>query len=133
MIRLRLGVSPLRTHKLRYHKDVTPVDYSCPFCESDVETEVHFILVCPKYAETRQQYVPKKYFTGPSSFKLALLLTTTSKLVLLLLAIYIMKAFSIRNAYISPTAHYRGYMYTYAFNMHACLYTYTSRIHLSRL
>ena len=51
---IRLGVSPLRTHKLRHRKDVTPVDYSCPFCKSDVESEVSFILVCPKYAEIRE-------------------------------------------------------------------------------
>ena len=82
----------------RYCKDATPVDYSCPFCKSDVETEVHFILVCPKYAEIREQYIPKKYFTSPSSFKLALLLATTSKVLLLRLATYIMKAFTVRNA-----------------------------------
>ena len=97
MIRLRLGVSPLRTHKLRYRKDVTPVDYFCPFCKSDVKTEFHFILVCPKYAEIREQCIPKKYVTSPYSFKLALLLAT-SKVILLRLAIYIMKAFAIRNA-----------------------------------
>ena len=95
---LRFGVSPLGTHKLRYHKDVAPVDYSCPFCNDDVETEAHFILVCPKYAEIREQYIPKKYFTSPSSFKLALLLATTSKVLLLRLAVYIMKAFTVRNA-----------------------------------
>ena len=38
LIRLRLDVSPLRTHKLRYWKDATPVDYFRPFCKSDVET-----------------------------------------------------------------------------------------------
>ena len=59
LIRLRLGESPLRTHKPRYRKDATPVDYFCPFCKSDVETEIHFILVCPKYAEIREQYIPK--------------------------------------------------------------------------
>jgi len=97
-VSLRFGVSPLETHKLRYHKDVTLVHCSCPFCNSDVETEVHFILVCSKYAEIREQYIPKKYITSPSSFKLALLLATTSKVLLLRLAVYIMKAFTIRNA-----------------------------------
>ena len=48
LIRLTLGVSPLTTHKLRYHKDLTPADYSCPFSKCDVENEVHLILVCPK-------------------------------------------------------------------------------------
>ena len=98
LIRLRLDVSPLMTHKLRYHKDATPVDYSCPFCKSDVETEVHFIPVCPKDIEITEQYIRKKYFTSPSSFKLAFLLATTSQVLLLHLAIYIMEAFTIRNA-----------------------------------
>ena len=125
-------MSPLRTHKLRYCKDATPVDYSCPFCKIDVKTEIHFILVCPKYADIREQYIPKKYFTSPSSFELALPLATTSKVLLLRLAIYIMKRLPFEMLKeLSLTAHYR--MYMYAFGMHACLYTYTSRIHLSRL
>ena len=98
LIRLRLGGSPLRTHKLRSCKDATPVDCFCRFCKSGVETEVHFILVCPKYAEIREQYMPKKYFTSRYSFKLALLIATTSKVLLLRLATYIMKAFTIPNA-----------------------------------
>ena len=73
LIRLRLGVSPLRTHKLRYRKDVTPVDHCCPFCVGDADTEVFFILVCPAYADITEQYIPRKYFNCPSSFKLALL------------------------------------------------------------
>ena len=59
LIRLRLGVSPLRTHKLRYHKDVTPVDCSCPFCKSDVETEVHFTLVCPEMQKLENSTYPR--------------------------------------------------------------------------
>ena len=98
LIRLRLGGSPLRTHKLRICKDATPVDYFCPFCKSDVETEIRFTLVYPKYAEIREQYIPEKYFTSPSSFKLAHLPATTSRVLLLPVAIYIMKAFTIRNA-----------------------------------
>ena len=95
LIRLRLSVSPLRTHKLRYCKDATPFVYFCPFCKSDMENEVHFILVSPKYAEIREQYISKKYFTSPYSCKLALLLATTSTVLLLRLAIYVMKAFTI--------------------------------------
>ena len=59
LIRLRLGVSPLRTHKLRYRKDVTPVDYSCPFCVGDAESEVHSFLskIC-KYLENTSTALP---------------------------------------------------------------------------
>ena len=45
LIRLRQGVSALKTHKLRYCKAVTLVDYFCPFCVGDVESGVHFIFV----------------------------------------------------------------------------------------
>ena len=57
MMTFRLGVSQLRTHKLGYRKGVTPVDYLDLFCAGDVETEGHFILVCLKYAEIREQYI----------------------------------------------------------------------------
>ena len=100
LIKIRIGVPPLRTHELRYRKDVTPIDYFCPFCVGAVETEVHFVLVCLKYAEIREQYIPRKNFTCPSSFKLALLLATTSKFRLIRLATYLMRAFTIRNAWI---------------------------------
>ena len=60
-----------------------------------METKVHFIVVCPKYAEIREQYIPKKYFTSPSRFRLALLFATASKVLLLRLAICIMKGFTI--------------------------------------
>ena len=74
LMRLRLSVSPLRTRKLRYRKDVTPVDHCCPFCVGDADTEVFFILVCPAYADITEQYIPRKHFDCPSSFKWALLL-----------------------------------------------------------
>ena len=46
-IGLWLAVSPQRRHKLRCRKDLTPVDYFCPFCEGDTET-ASLILFCPK-------------------------------------------------------------------------------------
>ena len=68
------------------------------------------------------QYRPKKYFNSPSSFKLALLLAA-SKVLLLRLATYIMKAFTTRGAYISQSI-------TYAFFMHAGLCMYARRVYV---
>ena len=133
LIRLRLGVSPLRTHKLRYRKDVTlvdyfcplcvgnaetQVDYFCPLCVGNAETEVYFIRVCPAYAEITKQYIPRKYFNCPSSFKLALLLATTSKFLLIRLATYLMKAFTIRNAWIFST----HWLWRYVLKCMLCMY-----------
>ena len=104
LIRLRLGVSPLKIHKFRYSRNRTDVDYSCPFCPYVTETEVHFVLACPKYTEIREMYIPRKYYRCPSSFKLALLLAVTNKSVLLRLATYAMKAFQLRAALSSNAA-----------------------------
>ena len=52
------------------------------------------MLVCPKYSVLREKYIPAKFYTLPSAYKMALLLadarhTTT-------LAIYVSKAFALR-------------------------------------
>ena len=96
-IRLRLGVSQLKPHKLRFAPRSACADLSCPFCKNVVESEIHFILICPQYLELREQYIPKKYYNCPSQFKLTHLFASTNKSLLLNLALYIFKAFQIRN------------------------------------
>ena len=86
LIGIRLGVSPLKTQKLRFATNTTQAHLACPFCRNDTETEMHFILICPKYNEIRELYIPKKYCNCPSSFKLTLLLATSNKSLLLRLA-----------------------------------------------
>ena len=48
LIRIRLGVSPLKIHKLRFATSTMQADLVCPFCRNDTETEMHFILICPR-------------------------------------------------------------------------------------
>jgi hypothetical protein len=98
LIRMRLGVSPLKIHRLRFTNNITEADLTCLFCRYETETEVHFILTCPRYEEIRELYIPKKYYNCPSSFKLTLLLAANNKTILLRLATYIFKAFQIRNS-----------------------------------
>ena len=40
LIRIRLGVSPLKIHKLRFATSITQADLACPFCKNDTETEI---------------------------------------------------------------------------------------------
>ena len=44
-IRFRLGISDLRTHKLRYSTEPSP-DLSCPLCSTGIDDEKHFLFVC---------------------------------------------------------------------------------------
>ena len=54
MVRFRLGVFSLKTHRLRY-AERTPDIFTCPFCDTN-KSEIHFLLVCPKYKTLRETY-----------------------------------------------------------------------------
>ena len=51
LFQLRLGLSPLRSHKKRYNFADTPSDVC--LCKQDIESSSHFILSCPFYATHR--------------------------------------------------------------------------------
>ena len=98
--RLRLGVSPLKVHKLRFAVGATETDMLCPACLNDTESEVHFVLVCPCYDEIRNYYIAEKYYRHPSLFKLTMLFASEKKIVMLKLASYLLKAFQHRESFI---------------------------------
>ena len=52
LVRFRLGVFPLKTNRLRY-AERTPDIFTCPFYDTN-ESEIHFLLVCPKYKTLRE-------------------------------------------------------------------------------
>ena len=93
LVRLRLGVSFLKPHRLSFSK-TTQENFDCPFCEDTYESEKHFLLVCPKYSVLREKYIPAKFYTHPSAHKMALLLADTGHATTL--AIYVSKAFALR-------------------------------------
>ena len=95
LIRFRLGVSPLKAHRLRY-TDRSQGNYACPFCKDSDETEIHFLFVCPKYKTLRETYLLEKFCLRPSAFKMAMLLADTRQT--LPLAIFISKAFELRSS-----------------------------------
>ena len=51
LYQLRVGLSPLKSHKYRHNFIDTPSDI-CD-CTLDVETTRHFLLVCPLYSTQR--------------------------------------------------------------------------------
>ena len=64
LIRLRLSVSQINTHRLKF-SGVNNTHLDCPFCKNVVESEVHFLLVCPAYTDIRNMYIPNKFFSSP--------------------------------------------------------------------
>ena len=97
LVRFTIGVYPVQTHRLRYSKR-TPDIFTCQFCDTN-ESDIHFLLVWPKYKTLREMYMPAKFYKCPSAFKVAILLADTR--LSFPHAIYIPKAFELRASSIS--------------------------------
>ena len=65
--RFRTGMSALQCHYIRYRSFANDRDINCPFCHKP-ETEVYFLLVCPKCTAFRDELIPPKYNRQPSMF-----------------------------------------------------------------
>ena len=97
LIRTRLGVSQLNVHRLRFVSEAGEIDLLCPACGSREETEIHFVLICPKYKDIRERFIAKKYYNSPSLFKLTMLFASETKSIMIGLANYLLNAFEVRN------------------------------------
>ena len=100
MTKFRFGVSSINSHHYRY-RNVNPDILICPFCKVGKETEIHFILCCPLYEETRKQYIKPKFWRTPSSHKLNILLSSRNDKTVADLCRYLYVAFKIRETFCS--------------------------------
>ena len=57
----RMGISDIKTHKLRYSTDPSD-DLSCPLCKCCVEDEIHFLFVCKVTEALRSKLLPQVCF-----------------------------------------------------------------------
>jgi hypothetical protein len=94
--RFRIGTLPLRSHFLNFVAIKARENNCCPFCPSSQETELHFLLVCPKYSDLRVQFIPLKFYRHPSLFKLSLLLSCMSDNVIVRVCTFVYKAYIVR-------------------------------------
>ena len=61
----------------------------CPLCSLDVETEYHFLLICPRLAKYRDRYLPRFVYENPSEAKYSIFISSTNKSLKLSFAKYI--------------------------------------------
>ena len=112
LTRFRLGISPLRPHRLRHAQNVSVNNLKCPFYSVE-ESEVHFVFICPKYTDLREKYIPAKFYRHPSSFRLALLLANENHVTVNNVATYVYKA--LRNKRLCRNSHLEHLYFTKIF------------------
>ena len=76
-------------------------DRLCPLCQSDIETEFHFLLVCPVLMPVRQKYFSAIWYTYPSKNKFVQICRTSNINAVLNLGRYILSALKLRSNVLS--------------------------------
>ena len=96
--RLRCSAHSLAIEEGRY-KNIERHCRKCKFCNLNaIESEYHFLLVCPLYKELRSQLLPRYYFSWPTLTKLRLLLQNTQTGIVKRLAKFVYLAFEKRES-----------------------------------
>ena len=54
-IQFRLGISPIKSHQLRYIEGATDNQLLCPVCRTTKENEMHVLFDCPGYQQFRDE------------------------------------------------------------------------------
>ena len=93
LIRFRLGITELKTHKNIYILHVA--DNNCPFCEAVEENEYHFLFHCGKYETVRPEKI--KYIKRhEKNWKFSEIMLFEEPASTKQLAWFVFKAFEIR-------------------------------------
>ena len=95
--RFRLSSHRLEIEQGRYH-DIPRNERLCKFCSLNcIESEYHFLLVCPFYKEVRHQYLKPYFCRWPTLNKFDRIMLTENKKEILNLAKYIYFATKVRS------------------------------------
>ena len=101
LFRLRCCAHKLMIEEGRYRN----TDWNlriCQFCHmNSVETEYHFLLVCPAYCEIRNSCLPAYYCRWPTIHKFVQIMTNYQNGLVQRLAKYVYLAFKHRNSFLN--------------------------------
>ena len=75
----------------KYKPTVPNVKIDCPFCKGIKETEIHFLLVCPKYHNLREELIPQKYYKNLSLSCFGCLIANTTLSISNKVALFLLK------------------------------------------
>ena len=100
VVRVRFGISDLKTHKNRYTTAGTLIDNKCPFCPELEENELHLCFRCPRYDAIRPTFL-KDIPDYLEVAKFTSLMSTDNEKIIRQIAWFFFKAFEIRSKEIS--------------------------------
>ena len=88
---LDLKANTGRFEGIPYHERI------CQVCNSDIETEMHFLLECPYYDHLRQEFIPLRFHMYPSEIQFKNLLNQRNLEIRIKTCQYLIQALRLRN------------------------------------
>ena len=111
LARFRLSSHDLAIERGRY-ENLSKNERLCKYCSSQlVESEYHFLLVCPYYRNLRQKYLKPYYCRWSTLNKFDDLMSNTNKNVVINVAKFIYHAFDLRKTSI---------VFLFSFGIYCC-------------
>ena len=83
------------------HYCISRENRHCPYCETVLEDEFHFVLVCPLYSTLRSTYIPLKYINNPTLYNFYNLMSSQNNEYIRNLAMFIFHGLKEREHFLS--------------------------------
>ena len=99
MVKFRSSSHNLMIEKGRHH-NILLEDRNCVYCESCLEDEFHFVMICPLYHDLRLKYFDEYYMQDACYFKFCKLLSSKNETTIRNFAMYLFYAFESRNDFL---------------------------------
>ena len=101
LTRFRTSSHDLEIEKGRYNR-IRREDRLCKLCNlNQIETEYHFLLICPFYRDLRLQYIKRYYQTWPNLKQFENLMISKNKQTIINLSKYIFFSMKARSIFLS--------------------------------
>ena len=101
LTRFRTSSHDLEIEKGRYNR-IRREDRLCKLCNlNQIETEYHFLLICPFYRDLRLQYIKRYYQTWPNLKKFENLMISKNKQTIINLSKYLFFSMKARSIFLS--------------------------------
>lgn len=100
LVKFRGSLLKLECNEGRY-RNIPFNERLCPLCHTDIETEYHFLLVCPSLNQLRTKYISSIWYTYPSEEKFVQLCTSQNRYIVNNISRYIFSAMKQRNQYLT--------------------------------
>lgn len=86
----------------------------CKLCNTEIKTEYHFVLKCPRLTSLREKYIPSKFYQSPNINKFNILMSSKNVDIVMKLVVFAYCPFQERKILLNDIVLMCNYVSTHA-------------------